>query len=113
MILSLRIARLGRAAALVAGFLAVAGSFGLHPEPQRVAPAAAVEAQWSAPAGNLETSPHVCLACLAHRSIPLPRLSAVDLTPRPAASASPSAAPAPLARLESHPREGRAPPALI
>jgi hypothetical protein len=111
MIRSSRIARLGRIAALVAGILAVSGSFGLHPEPVADSTASA-QPEWSAPGAASEASPHICLACLAHRSIPLPRLSSVVFTPRPVACAAPSAETAPLARLASPPREGRAPPSL-
>ena len=106
-----RISRLARVIALAAGVLAVGGSFGLHPEPDSVSPAPAQD-QWATPSTSAETSPHACLACLAHRAVPLPRLSAVVFAPRPASPASISADPVPLARLESKPREGRAPPAL-
>ncbi|HJW13860.1 MAG TPA: hypothetical protein VJ776_04140 [Thermoanaerobaculia bacterium] len=104
--------RFGQAALLLAGFLAVSGSFGLHPEPERSPIAAATGEEWSAPDGLSDATPHICLACLAHRSVPLPRLSAVVLALRAAAPMAPAAAPSPPARLEGHPREGRAPPAL-
>jgi len=109
---SLRTGRFGQVALLIAGFLAVAGSFGLHPEPERGVAASSAGAKWSALDGSGDNSPHVCLACLAHRSISVPRLSSVVLALRSAAPAAVSAAPSRLARLEAHPREGRAPPAL-
>jgi len=109
---SLRTARLGRAVLLIAGFLAVAGSFGLHPEPERALAAFAAGAQWGVLNVSSDTNTHVCLACLAHRAIWVSRLSSVVLAPLSTAPASISAAPSCLARLEAHPREGRAPPAL-
>jgi hypothetical protein len=112
MIRSPKIARLGRVAALLAGFLSVAGSFGLHPEPVAVSPAAPAQAEWAVPAADIDATPHVCLACLSHRSVPLPRLSSVVLAPRHVAATATCTATAPLARLESPPSEGRGPPAL-
>lgn len=111
MICSSRITRLGRAVALAAGILAVIGSFGLHPEPDST-PAAPAHPEWASAPVSAETAPHACLACLAHRAIPLPRLDAVVFAPRPAAPAAVAADPVPIARLEAKPREGRAPPAL-
>jgi hypothetical protein len=108
---SSRIARLGRVAALVAGILAVGGSFGLHPEPAASAPAT-THPEWSVSGAGAEAAPHVCLACLAHRSIPLPRLTSVVFTPRPVVRIAPSTETSPVARLESRSREGRAPPSL-
>src|SRR5262245_3888831 len=110
MIRSSRFTRFGRAAALAAGILAVVGSFGLHPEPESTAGAPA-HPEWASASAAAETAPHTCLACLAHRAIPLPRLNAVVFAPRPAAPAAVTADPVPIARLEAKPREGRAPPA--
>lgn len=112
MIRSPKTARLGRVAALLAGFLSVAGSFGLHPEPVADSPSPPAQAGWAAPGADLDATPHVCLACLAHRSVPLPRLSSVVLAPRPVAPTAACAAAIPLARLEAPPSEGRAPPRL-
>jgi len=106
-----RITRLARAAALAAGFLVVTGSFGLHPEPDSGSPAS-TENHWAASEASAEATPHACLACLAHRAVPLPRLNAVVLAPRPASPALACADPVSIARLEAKPREGRAPPAL-
>jgi hypothetical protein len=108
---SVKDARFVRIALLAAGVLVVTGSFGLHPEPEHLAPAAA-GAGWNGPAGSLETNPHICFACLALRSVPLPRLSAVVLAPRATEPASAAATLSLLGRLDSHPREGRAPPSL-
>jgi hypothetical protein len=111
---SMRRARFGQFALMIAGFLAVAGSFGLHPEPEPAPPAdtASSAPVWASarPGGE---APHECLACLAHRSLSLPRLAAVVLQPGSAVKASAVAAPAHLAKLDAHPREGRAPPTLI
>src|SRR5215467_14695668 len=78
-----RITRLARAAALAAGFLVVTGSFGLHPEPDSGSPAS-TENHWAASEASAEATPHACLACLAHRAVPLLRLNAGGLAPRPA-----------------------------
>ncbi|HKA35871.1 MAG TPA: hypothetical protein VKH43_03575 [Thermoanaerobaculia bacterium] len=110
MIRTSRITRFGRAAALAAGILSVVGSFGLHPEPE-AAGCPPEHPEWASTPASAEAAPHACLACLAHRAIPLPRLNAVVFAPRPASPAAVSAAPVPIARLEAKPREGRAPPA--
>jgi hypothetical protein len=107
---SSRITRFGHAVALAAGILAVIGSFGLHPEPESAASPPA-QPEWASTTTADEAAPHACLACLAHRAIPLPRLNAVVFVPRPASPAAVSADPVPIARLEAKPREGRAPPA--
>jgi hypothetical protein len=109
---SIKTAPIVRAALLVAGVLAVTSSFGLHPEPEHNGPAAA-GVEWSRAGGALEENPHICFACLAHRSIPLPHLFTSVPAPRAAADPAPPASTSPLARLESHPREGRAPPSLV
>ena len=111
MIRSSRITRLGRAAALAAGILTIVGSFGLHPEPESAAVAPA-QPEWASTSVSADSAPHTCLACLAHRAIPLPRLNAVVFDARPASPAAVTADPVPIARLEAKPREGRAPPAL-
>lgn len=113
MFLSMRRARFGQFALMIAGFLAISGSFGLHPEPDPglTAASASSSPRWVADRIASE-APHECLACLAHRSISLPRLAAVVLQPGSAVRAILSRAPSLLARLDAHPREGRAPPAL-
>jgi len=98
---------------MIAGFLAVAGSFGLHPEPEPAQAAAAAGTGWHALDRTGETNPHVCVACLSHRSISLPRLAAVVLQPASTVAQTEDAAPSPLGRLEVQSREGRAPPALL
>src|SRR6476646_4111190 len=81
MLLPMRKARFGQFALMIAGFLAVSGSFGLHPEPEPTLSAAAFPS--SAPGFTADRiageAQHGCLACLAHRSISLPRLAAVVL----------------------------------
>ena len=106
-----KIARLGRVAALVAGLASVAGSFGLHPEPVAISPAPA-QTEWATPGGDTDATPHVCLACLAHRSMPLPRLPSVVLPPRPIVSAAARVSAAPVIRFDSPSPDGRAPPVL-
>jgi hypothetical protein len=106
----LRRARFGRIALVLASLLAVTGSLGLHPEPGdvRAAPAGFV-AGHAAPS---EAGAHDCLACLAHRSVPLTRLSGVVLAPGPTVLfffASRAWRPLPT---QSRTHEGRAPPAL-
>jgi hypothetical protein len=113
MFLSMRKARFGQFALILAGFLAVSGSFGLHPEPEPGQAEAMAAAEWHAPELGAETNPHVCVACLSHRSISLPRPAAVVLQPASAVTPPLAAAPSLLARLDVQAREGRAPPALI
>ena len=113
MFLSMRKARFGQFALILAGFLAVSGSFGLHPESEPGQAAAMAGPGWHAPELGAETSPHICVACLSHRSISLPRPAAVVLEPASAVTPTLDAAPSPLGRLEVQAREGRAPPALI
>ena len=115
MFASMKKARFGQLALMIAGFLAISGSFGLHPEPeaaQSVA-AAAAGSSWNALDRNGETSPHVCVACLSHRSISLPRPAAVVLQPASAVTPGDDIAPSLLGRLEVQSREGRAPPSLL
>lgn len=112
MLLALRRARSARFVLLAAGFLAVSGSFGLHPEPGPLAGRAQSRAGWTA--ANLldRGSPHECLACLAHRSISLPGPSAVVLQSDSSIPAASPASPSPFSRLDAPLVEGRAPPAL-
>jgi hypothetical protein len=110
-----RSARLGRAVLLLAAVFAVAGSFGLHPEPaSELAPPLAALSQGSAPvwtaAPGSEGQTDPCTACLAHRFVSLTGLAVFS----PAGTAAIPVAPLPQARLLplSAPRfvEGRAPP---
>src|SRR5438309_890514 len=110
---SLRKARVPHFVLLLAGVLATSGSFGLHPEPGASAAArAAVRHGWNTLDRSGDSASHDCYLCLSHRSISLPRLSAVVLEAEFAIRVKRAPAPSPLGRLESHPREGRAPPAL-
>lgn len=110
---SMRKARFGQFALILAGFLAVSGSFGLHPESEPGQAAAMAGTEWHAPELGAEANPHVCVACLSHRSLTLPRPAAVVLQPASAVTLTMDAAPSRLGRLEVQAREGRAPPALI
>jgi hypothetical protein len=114
MFLSMKKARFGQFALILAGFLAVSGSFGLHPEPEPAlgAAMASAGAEWHAPELNAETSPHACVACLSHRSISLPPPAAVVLQPASAVTPSLDADHSTLGRLEVQAREGRAPPLI-
>lgn len=113
MLRALRTARCGQVVLWIAGFLAIAGSFGLHPEPDRaasLAPAAPLPGWISPlPAGNAS---HDCLACLAHRSVSLARPSGVVLQPGLILAVVFSPRVIRLGRVESRHHEGRAPPAL-
>src|SRR5229473_5668874 len=89
MLRTFRSLRLGQMALAIASVLAVTGSLGLHPEPavahsQQTSDGSA---QWQAPGGQDNTN-HDCLACLAHRSVSLPRLSGVVLEPGSAVTLS-------------------------
>ena len=111
MFLSMKKARFGQFTLILAGFLAVSGSFGLHPEPEPAqGPSAVVGSEWHALDRTGETNPHVCVACLSHRSLSLPRPAALVLQPASAVRPTVDAAPSPLGRLEVPSREGRAPP---
>ncbi|HYV41112.1 MAG TPA: hypothetical protein VEO02_04915 [Thermoanaerobaculia bacterium] len=109
---ALRKARFAQIVLLTAGVLAASGSFGLHPEPKGSGARVSSQTGWNALDRSGVTAPHDCLVCLAHKSISHPRLSAVVLQPGCAVNAIPAAAPSLLGRLEGHPCEGRAPPAL-
>jgi|GEM_PF-2491665 len=109
---ALRKARTTQIVLLVAGLLAVSGSFGLHPEPGGSTARVADRQGWKALDQSAAAETHDCYLCLSHRSVSLPRLAAVVLQSVAAVGAKPAAAPSPLGRLEFHPREGRAPPAL-
>ena len=113
MFLSMRKARFGQIALILAGFLAVSASFGLHPELEPGQASATAATGWHAPELGAESNPHACVACLSHRSLSLPRPAAVVLQPASAVAPALDAAPSPLGRLEVPAREGRAPPALI
>jgi hypothetical protein len=107
-----RTARLGRAVLLLAAVFAVAGSFGLHPEPVADLGAPAVAGSspvWTAAAPEGD-SDDPCTACLAHRFVSLTRLAvfapagthAIPLPPFPQSRLLPLSAPRFI--------EGRAPP---
>src|ERR1700692_4070047 len=95
---ALRGIRTAQLALLVAGVLAVSGSFGLHPEPGASTALAAHRPGWNALDRSAKTETHDCYLCLAHRSVSLPRLSPVVLQSGSAVCARPVVAPAPLGR---------------
>lgn len=111
---ALRVARCGKIALWIAGFLAVCGSFGLHPEPPAVQASLLAHSApgWHGNAAGDGNATHGCLACLAHRSVSVTGLTGVVL--RPASSSGAPALPrvSPPISLEARPHDGRAPPAL-
>jgi hypothetical protein len=112
MLRRLQAARFARVALFVAGFLAVAGAFGLHPEPAFEAAAATAALPGFSSASISSSGPDACPACLAHRPIPAARLATAVNVPllllleAPLTAACPVPAPPPL------PHDGRAPPSL-
>ncbi|HXM75561.1 MAG TPA: hypothetical protein VN971_02175, partial [Thermoanaerobaculia bacterium] len=111
MLQAVRAARWARILFLAAAFLAVAGSFGLHPEPDTLRPFAASASAWTA-TGTAASGAHDCFACLAHRSMSLARLSVFAPTAARSVGAS---VPLPARRIRLFtPRldDGRAPPPL-
>ena len=111
MLQAVRAARWARILLLAAAFLAVAGSFGLHPEPDAMRPLGAVASAWTAEE-TAASGAHDCLACLAHRSVSLARLSVFAPT---AARSVRAPVPIPARRIRLFtPRldDGRAPPPL-
>jgi hypothetical protein len=111
MLQRLRIARFAQTALAAACLLAVTGSAGLHPEPGPAASDASIRSSaWerTQPPG---APSHGCLACLAHRSIPLASLLAfVQQIGACVAAVSPLTTPAPALQTPS-PHQDRAPPA--
>ena len=112
MLSRLRTARLAHLALGLACLLAVTGSIGLHPEPDGSGENKTVSLTgiWEIPQPPGAAS-HGCLACLAHRSIPLTPLCGVVLAPVTRVGML-SLLPAPhFSARASGPHEGRAPPA--
>src|SRR5262245_52581467 len=112
MLSRLRIARLAHLALGLACLLAVTGSVGLHPEPEGTAENSAVSVTgiWKTPQAPGAPS-HGCLACLAHRSIPLTRLFGMVLAPVACVGTLSLLPTTHLSAGASAPHEGRAPPA--
>jgi len=109
---TLRAVRFAQVALAVGCLLAVTGSVGLHPEPGGASAADPSHGSaWKRPQPPAGPS-HGCLACLAHRSIPLGRLFGFVLQPGASAATSTPQPTPPLLVLVSAPHEGRAPPAF-
>ncbi len=115
MLQAIRGARWSRVFLFAAALVAIAGSFGLHPEPGSVPPAISAAAQvpaWTANSPDA-SSTHGCFACLAHRNV---SLSGLAVFAPSAARAVGSAVTLPTRALGLFaPRldDGRAPPALV
>lgn len=97
---------------LIAAIFAVAGSFGLHPEPlgaEENPLASADRPEWDAGVSAADAS-HGCMACLAHRSVSLAGL--VVFVPASDAThvATPTAPVEPVRVLAAGTVDGRAPP---
>jgi hypothetical protein len=102
-----RTAPVVRAALTLAVVLAVGASFGLHPEPSP-APGAS-RAGFFLPAPP--TSPHGCVACLAHGLVVPAPLSISLAAPAAVEQLYPSLELSPDSRLSGGDRSGRSPPA--
>jgi hypothetical protein len=111
MLLKLRTARLAHLTLALACLLAVTGSVGLHPEPDGASDGfvSGAGGTWKAPQPPPGPS-HGCLACLAHRSVPLDRLSGVVLQPGACIGTLAPIAPQHRTTFEPALHEGRAPP---
>jgi predicted cobalt transporter CbtA len=102
----IRSARFGQIALGIAGILAIAGSFGLHPEPASAPRFAG--ARWSA--AIISSATHGCPVCLAHRPAPVAALVVTLLGP-PDAVGEPQPASVPAVRPTAPlAQDGRAPP---
>ncbi|MCA1580393.1 MAG: hypothetical protein LC796_03180 [Acidobacteria bacterium] len=114
MLQAVRGARWSRVLLFAAALVAIAGSFGLHPEPGTALPAMSAAAgvpAWTAESPD-GSSTHGCFACLAHRNV---SLSGLAVFAPSAARAVGSAVMVPRRALSLFaPRldDGRAPPAL-
>lgn len=112
MLRGLRTARFARVALFVAGFLAVAGGFGLHPEPAFEAAAGTGAVPGFSSASLSSAGADGCPACLAHRPIPAARLATAVRVPLLLWLEAPLLATSSLPAPPSLPHDGRAPPSL-
>jgi hypothetical protein len=110
MLRACRAARSGRVLLLAAALLALAGSFGLHPEPlaEEGVPSSAAP-EWSTGAST-DSATHGCMACLAHRSVSLSGLAVYVPASDATHAAPPAAAVEPVRVFASRTVDGRAPP---
>ena len=115
MLQAVRMARWSRVLLFAAALVAIAGSFGMHPEPGAAPPALSTAAgapAWTADSTDA-SSTHGCFACLAHRNV---SLSGPAVFAPSAARAVGAAVLVPTRALRLFaPRldDGRAPPALV
>ena len=107
MLARLRSSPLVRTALLAAGFLAVAASFGLHPEP---AAGDRVAAHRGLATAHTDDASHGCTACLTH--VPIVAASPADAacTPLDLAALDTFASPAFAGRRAGRDLSGRSPP---
>jgi hypothetical protein len=114
MLRALRQARFVQFALAAASLLAITGSLGLHPEPavaggaMRQVSSASFQANRAA-----EGDSHACLACLAHRTVPLPGPAGVLLAPIASVSRPLSPRPTDVLSTVALPHDGRAPPCPV
>ncbi len=114
MLQAVRKARFTRVLLFAAALAAIAGSFGLHPEPG--APPRAVSSMpdalsWIADSPD-PSAGHGCLACLAHRDVSLSGLAVFAPAPARAVSSFIAVPTRPLRLFAPRLDDGRAPPAL-
>ena len=112
MLRRLRAARFARVALFVAGFLAVAGAFGLHPEPAFEAAASNAALPGFSSASIASAGADACPACLAHRPIPAARLATAINVPLLLSLEAPLPAAFSVPATPSLAHDGRAPPSL-
>ena len=97
-----------RAALCVAALLALAGSFGLHPEPIGND---ALAAHRGLARVHVDEGPHACIACLSHIAASVQPFSAALPVGQPSASLDRIAGPPADGRLVGLDLPGRSPPA--
>lgn len=110
MLRALRAARIGKTALWITSLFAIAGSFGLHPEPRFLSSAVLCSRiEWTAPVATREQADG-CAACLAHRAVALTGLSNAVREPDSVVRCS-FFAHARTEVVDLSPNDGRAPPA--
>lgn len=114
MLQAVRVARWSRALLFAAAVVAIAGSFGLHPEPGAGVPALSPVAgapAWTAERPDASTT-HGCFACLAHRNVSMPGLAVFAPSAARAVGSAIVGSTRALRLFAPRLGDGRAPPAL-